>query len=175
MERWGIYFSGIWCIYILGLFACADALLVADVSAIPWYSLLQMIFSWPMYLQLAFLWTCRCFSACLSCTIASASCLFWDLKILPLQILHLHPIFSITWRCSPVKLRILVNLLFQCFADALHQNFASSIPYRRYRRSISFEFYLLNNLSQYITYKKITLLCVSRSWNLSKNSYIIFL
>ena len=29
------------------------------------------------------------------------------------------------------------------------------IHYRRYRRSISFEFYLLHNLSQYITYKKI--------------------
>ena len=104
----------------------------------------------------------------------------------------------------------------------LHLQFPK-IPYRRYRRSISFEFYLLHNLSQYITYKKIdirnsseygvsvgdtqsvifcinefertclklrsskfefkficfqqkfTLLCVSRSWNLSKNSYINFL
>ena len=116
-----------WCIYILGLFAVADAFLTTDVSALPWYSLLQMLFFRPMYLQLALLWTCRCFSVCLACTIASASCLFWDLKILPLQILHLHPTFSITWRCSPVKLRIF-NLLFQCFADAPHQNFASSIP-----------------------------------------------
>ena len=69
-----------------------------------WYSLLQMFFFWPMYLQLAFLWACRYFSACLSCTIASASCLFWDLKILPSQILHLHPTFLITWRCSPSKI-----------------------------------------------------------------------
>ena len=50
----------------------------------------------PMYPQLAFLRTCRYFSACLSCTIASTSCLFWDLKILPSQILHLHLTFSIT-------------------------------------------------------------------------------
>ena len=57
VERWRIYFSGVWCIYILELFACADAFFapcictdlifaVADafvatvVSAIPWYSLL---------------------------------------------------------------------------------------------------------------------------------------
>ena len=90
-----------------------------------WYSLLQMLFLRPRYLQLAFLWTCRCFSACLSCTIASTSCLFWDLKILPSQILHLHPTFSITWGCSPVKFRIL-NLFFLYLADTSRRNFASS-------------------------------------------------
>ena len=144
MEWWRIYFSGIWCIYILGLFAVADALLTTDVSASPWYSLLQMLFFRPMYLQGFDIHCCRCsfWNQCIcnllffeladtfkpTChTIASASCLFWDLKILPLQILHLHPTFSITWRCSPVKLRIR-NLLFQCFADTSHQNFASSIP-----------------------------------------------
>ena len=37
---------------------------------------------------------------------------------------------------------------------------SSRIHYRRYRRSISFEFYLLHNLSQYITYTKIyALMC----------------
>ena len=121
---------------------------------------------------------------------ASTSHVFDNVKMLPIKILHLQ---------SP------------------------RIHYRRYRRSISFEFYLLHNLSQYITYKKIeirnsseygvsvgdtqsvnfcvnefertclklrsskfkfkficfqqkfTLLCVTRSWNLSKNSYINFL
>ena len=134
-----------------------------------------MLFLESMYLQLAFLWACRYFSSCLSCTIASASCLFWDLKILPLQILHLHLTFSITWRCSPVKLRICI-LPFLGFEDTPFANFASTshifdnvkmlpikilhlqsprIHYRRYCRSISFEFYLLHNLSQYITYQKI--------------------
>ena len=104
----------------------------------------------------------------------------------------------------------------------LHLQFPK-IHYRRYLPLISFEFYLLHGLSQYMTYKKIdirnsseygvsvgdtqsvnfcvyefertclklrsskfefkficfqqkfTLLCVSRSWNLSKNSYINFL
>ena len=104
----------------------------------------------------------------------------------------------------------------------LHLQFQKTY-YHRYRCSIFFKFYLLHNLSQYITYKKIdirnsseygvsvgdtqsvnfcvnefertclklrsskfefkficfqqkfTLLCVSRSWNLSKNSYINFL
>ena len=116
-----------WCIYIMWLFAVADILLAVDVSALPWYPLLQMLFSWPTYLQLALLWTCRCFSACLTCTIASTSCFFWDLKILPSQILHLHHTFSITCGCSSSKFCIF-NLLFLYLADAPHQNFASSIP-----------------------------------------------
>ena len=42
----------------------------------------------------------------------------------------------------------------------LHLQFPK-IHYRRYRRSISFEFYLLHNLSQYITYPKIyALMCL---------------
>ena len=68
-----------------------------------WYSLLQMLFFRPMYLQLALLWTCRCFSVCLACIIASTSCFFWDLKILPSQILQLHHTFSITCGCSSSK------------------------------------------------------------------------
>ena len=121
---------------------------------------------------------------------ASTSHIFDNVRMLPIKILHLQ---------------------------------STRIHYRRYRRSISFAFYLLHGLSQYITYKKIdirnsseygvsvgdtqsvnfcvnefertclklrsskfefkficfqqkfTLLCVSRSWNLSKNSYINFL
>ena len=89
--------------------------------------------------------------------------------------LHLHLAFSITWGYSPQKFCIL-NPLFLYLADTSRRNFASStcpfytllihpteflhphfqkIHYRRYRHSISFEFYLLHNLSQYITYKKI--------------------
>ena len=121
---------------------------------------------------------------------ASTSHIFDNVKMLPIKILHLQ---------SP------------------------KIPQHRYLPQIPFAFYLLHNLSQYITYKKIdirnsseygvsvgdtqsvnfcvnefertclklrsskfefkficfqqksTLLCVSRSWNLSKNSYINFL
>ena len=115
-----------WCICTALIFIVADAIFETNVSALPWYSLLQMLFLRPRYLQLALLWTCRCFSACLSCTIASTSCLFWDLKILPSQILHLHHTFSITWGCFSLKFCIL-NLPFQCFADTPHRNFASSI------------------------------------------------
>ena len=62
--------------------------------------------------------SCRYFLACLACIIASTSCLFWDLKILPSQIFHLHPTFSITCGCFSLKFCIL-NLLFLCLADAL--------------------------------------------------------
>ena len=72
---------------------------------------------------------------------ASTSHIFDNVKMLPSKITHPQLAFSMLCGCS-------------------HQNFASSIPYRRYRRSISFEFYLLHNLSQYITYTKIyALMC----------------
>ena len=121
---------------------------------------------------------------------ASTSHVFDNVRMLPIKILHLQ---------------------------------STKISCRRYLPPLSFEFYLLHNLSQYITYKKIdirnsseygvsvgdtqsvnfcvnefertclklrsskfefkficfqqkfTLLCVTRSWNLSKNSYINFL
>ena len=122
-----------WCIYIMWLFAVADILLAVDVSALPWYPLLQMLFSWPTYLQLALLWTCRCFSACLTCTIASTSHVFDNVWMLLIKILHLQPTLSIPCRYSPVKLCICI-LLFQCFAGTPHQNFASSIPQIHYLR-----------------------------------------
>ena len=76
----------------------------------------------------------------------------------------------------PVMYNCICILPFLGFKDTSFANFASTshvfdnvkmlpikilhlqsprIHYRRYRRSISFEFYLLHNLSQYITYKKI--------------------
>ena len=109
------------------LFIVADIFMVIIVSALPWYLPLQMLFFRSMHLQFTFLWTCRYFSACLACIIASASCLFYGLRILPSQILHLHPTFSMTWGCFTSKLCIL-NVLFQCLADASCRNFTSSIP-----------------------------------------------
>ena len=76
----------------------------------------------------------------------------------------------------PVMYNCIYILPFLGFKDTSFANFASTshvfdnvwmllikilhlqsprIHCRRYRRSISFEFYLLHNLSQYITYKKI--------------------
>ena len=55
------------------------------------------------------------------------SLLFYGLRILPSQILHLHPTVSMTWGCFTSKLCIL-NVLFQCLADASCRNFTSSIP-----------------------------------------------
>ena len=100
--------------------------LESDVS-IPWgYLLLQMLFLRPMYLQRAFLWTCRYFSACLACIIVSTSCLFWNLRMLSSQIFHLHLTFSIMWGYSPAKFCIF-NLFFPWLADTVLRNFASSI------------------------------------------------
>ena len=95
------------CICTALIFAVTDALLEAAVSTLPWYSPLQMLFFRLMYLQLVFLWTCRCFLHCLSCTIASASCLFYNLRILPAKILHPQLALSIPCRYSPQKFCIL--------------------------------------------------------------------
>ena len=129
-------FCGNRCICTSLIFAVADAFFETDVSATCFSSNLQILFSLPV------MHNCICILPFLGfkdipfANFASTSHIFDNVKMLPGKITH-------------------PNLLFQCFADALHQNFASSIPYRRYRRSISFEFYLLHNLSQYITYKKI--------------------
>ena len=138
----------------------------------------------------------------------SASHIFYDLRMLLIEILHPQPTLSRPCGYSTVKMCIL-NPRKSIIADISPQYPLSC--------------YLLHNLSQYITYKKIdirnsseygvsvgdtqsvdfcgnefertcsklrsskfefkficfqqksTLLCVSHSWNLSKNSYINFL
>ena len=129
-------------------------------------------------------------------------------------------------RASPTPIRWIAQS-FSCFVVYCDRNRWSNDGFTflgsENTSHVSFEFYLLHNLSQYITYKKIdirnsseygvsvgdtqsvnfcvnefertclklrsskfefkficfqqkfTLLCVTRSWNLSKNSYIIFL
>ena len=115
------------CICKTLIFTIADAILGTNVSATYFSLNLQILLSLPVMYNciyiLPFLWP----EDASRRNFASSTCSFHNLQILPLQILHLHPTFSITWRCSPVKLRIR-NLLFQCFADTSHQNFASSIP-----------------------------------------------
>ena len=129
----------------------------SDVS-ISWvYLLSQMLFWQLMYLHWLNIRYCRC--------------VFWDRCICNLLFfkladtfqpthhvqLHLHLAFSKTWGCFLCKFCIYIPR-FLCFADTSHQNFASSIPENSLSQMpspISFEFYLLHNLSQYITYKKI--------------------
>ena len=135
-----------WCICAGLIFAVADTLLAADVSARPWYSFLQILFFRPMYLQLALFMTCRCFSSCLTCK------------------LHLHLAFSKTWGYFLRKFFICIPH-FPYLADASHWNYISStysfyalrmlsskithlqspkIHYRRYHHLIFLEFYLNN-------------------------------
>ena len=117
-----------------------------------------MLFFRPMYLQLALLWTCRCFSVCLACinciyillflgfedtsfaNFTSASHIFYDLRMLLIEILHPQPTLSRPCGYSTVKMCIL-NPRKSIIADISPQYPLSC--------------YLLHNLSQYITYKKI--------------------
>ena len=112
----------------------------------------------PMYLQLALLWTCRCFSVCLACinciyillflgfedtsfaNFTSASHIFYDLRMLLIEILHPQSALSRPCGYSTVKMCIL-NPIKSIIADISPQYPLSC--------------YLLHNLSQYIVYKKI--------------------
>ena len=94
---------GSWYICNTLIFSVVDTLLATDVSAIPWYSLLQMLFFRPMYLRLAFLWTYRYFSARLSYTIASTSHIFDNVRMLLLKIAHPQLALSMLWGYFPSK------------------------------------------------------------------------
>ena len=136
------YLCGNRCIYKALIFIVADALFGINVSATCFSLNLQILLSLPV------MYNCICILPFLGfkdtsfANFASTSHIFDNVKMLPSKITHPQLALSMLCGCS-------------------HQNFASSIPYRRYRRSISFEFYLLHNLSQYITYKKIyALMCL---------------
>ena len=118
------------------IFAVADTLFLTNVSATCFSLSLQILLILPV------MYNCICILPFLGfkdtsfANFASTSHIFDNVKMLPSKITHPQLALSMLCGCS-------------------HQNFASSIPYRRYRRSISFEFYLLHNLSQYITYKEL--------------------
>ena len=116
-----------------------------------------MLFFRPMYLQGFDIHCCRCS--------------FWNQCICNLLFFELADTFNPAYHVNCICI-----LPFLKPEDASFANFASTshifdnvkmlpikilhlqsprIHYRRYCRSISFEFYLLHNLSQYITYQKI--------------------
>ena len=96
------------CIYKALIFIVADALFGINVSAIYFSSNLQILLSLPVMYNCIYI------------------LLFYDLRMLPAEILHPQPVLSITCRYSPQKFCIL-NLLFPCLADTSRRNFASSI------------------------------------------------
>ena len=99
-----------------------------------------MLFFSPMYLQLAFLWTYRCFLAHLSCinciyiltflipedtsftNFASTSHIFYDLRMLLIEIMHLQLAFSITCRYLPNKIvhpQLVLSMPCRCLPQKL--------------------------------------------------------
>ena len=111
---------GSWCICNPLIFAVADALFLTNVSATCFSSNLQILLSLPV------MYNCICILPFLGfkdtpfANFASTSHIFDNVKMLPGKITHPQLALSMLCGCS-------------------HQNFASSIPYRRYRCSISFE------------------------------------
>ena len=148
---------------------------MSDVS-ISWGHLLVQMPLWqPLYLHWLNICCCRCSflgrCICTSLIFAVADTFFETDVSATYFSLNLQILFSL-----PIMYNCIYILPFLGFKDTPFANFASTshvfdnvkmlpikilhlqspkIHYRRYRRSISFEFYLLHNLSQYITYKKI--------------------
>ena len=115
------------CICKTLIFSVADALFLINVSATCFSSNLQILLSLPV------MYNCICILPFLGfkdtpfANFASTSHIFDNMRMFLIEILHPLLALSMPCGCSPVKLRIF-NLLFQCFADAPHQNFTSSIP-----------------------------------------------
>lgn len=135
----------------------------------------DLLFWCLMYLYSGFICCRRCFYGnrciCTGLIFAVADAFFETDVSVTYFSLNLQILFSLS-----VMYNCIYILPFLGFKDTPFANFASTshifdnvkmlpikilhlqsprIHYRRYRRSISFEFYLLHNLSQYITYKKI--------------------
>ena len=151
---------GSWCICNPLIFAVADALFLTNVSATCFSSNLQILLSLPVMYNCIYILSFLGFKDTSFANLASTSHVFDNVKMLPSKITHLQLAFSMLCGCSPSKFYIF-NPLESTIADIVARYPLSSIYFTTWANTL---------LTQ-----KFTLLCVSRSWNLSKNSYIIFL
>ena len=139
------YLCGNRCICNPLIFAVADALFLTNVSATCFSLNLQMLFS------LSIMYNCICILPFLGfkdtsfANFASTSHIFDNVKMLPSKITH--PQLALSMLCGYFTSKFCIfNPRKSTIADTFH--------------TISFAFYLLHNLSQYITYKKIyALMC----------------
>ena len=133
-------FCGNRCICTSLIFAVADAFFETDVSATCFSSNLQILFSLPV------MHNCICILPFLGfkdtpfANFASISHIFDNVKMLPSKITY--PQLALSMLCGYFTSKFCIfNPRKSTIADTFH--------------TISFAFYLLHNLSQYITYKKI--------------------
>ena len=149
--------------YLQGLiFAVTDAIFLTNVSATCFSLSLQILFSLPV------MYNCICILPFLGfkdtsfANFASASHVFDNMRILLIKILHLQfpKIHYRRYRRS-----ISFNLLFTSQLEPIH--YLQKNWYKKFERIWSERWRHLEH--------KFTLLCVTRSWNLSKNFYINFL
>ena len=104
---------GSWCICNPLIFAVADALFLTNVSVTCFSSNLQILLSLPVMYNCIYILPFLGFKDTPFANFASTSHIFDNVKMLPSKITHLQLAFSMLCGCS-------------------HQNFAFSIPYRRY-------------------------------------------
>ena len=128
------------CIYKALIFIVADALLGINVSATYFSSNLQILFSLPVMYNCIYILPFLGFKDTPFANFASTSHIFDNVKMLPSKITH--PQLALSMLCGYFTSKFCIfNPRKSTIADTFH--------------TISFAFYLLHNLSQYITYKKI--------------------
>ena len=128
------------CIYKALIFIVADALFGINVSATCFSLNLQILFSLPVMYNFIYILPFLGFEDTAFANFASTSHIFDNVRMLPSKITHLQLALSILCGYFTSKFCIF-NPRKSTIADTFH--------------TISFAFYLLHNLSQYITYKKI--------------------
>ena len=128
------------CIYKALIFIVADALFGINVSASCFSSNLQILLSLPVMLNCICILPFLGFKDTPFANFASTSHIFDNVKMLPSKITHPQLALSMLCGYFTSKFCILTSRK-STIADTFH--------------TIAFAFYLLHNLSQYITYKKI--------------------
>ena len=136
------YLFGNRCICTGLIFAVADAFFETDVSATYFSLNLQILFSLPAMLNCIYILPFLKLEDASFANFASTIYSFYALQILSSKNVHPQLALSMPSGYSSTKF---------CIYNPPKITIADAFP----QKKISFEFYLLHNLSQYITYKKI--------------------
>ena len=128
-----------WCICTALIFIVADAFFESNVSATYFSLNLQILFNLPVMYNCIYILPFLKPEDASFANFASTSHVFDNVRMLLIEILHPQLALSITCGCTSSKF---------CIFNSPKSITSDISP-------ISFEFYLLHNLSQYITYKKI--------------------
>ena len=139
------------------IFAVVDALFQSNVSATCFSLNLQMLFSPPVMYNCIYTLPFLVLEDTSFANFTSASHVFYDLRMLPIKILHLQPALSMTCRYSPSKL---------CIFNPRKFHIADTFP-KYPLHSFYFMYWAIHDL-QKNWYKKFERIWNERWWHLER-------